>query len=134
MQRSGSILVVDDEPTIVDLLIEILTDAGYVAYSAPEGAGLLGAIARHRPALLMLDVRMPGLHGAALIAQVREVSRVTMPIVVMTTAPRDAAPLLVPEAIECLAKPFDLDDLLGCVARYVQPFQAADQPLAPCAP
>ena len=32
------ILVVDDEPTIVDLLIEILTDAGYVAYSMPPGA------------------------------------------------------------------------------------------------
>ena len=131
MQRNGSILVVDDEPTIVDLLIEILTDAGYVAYSAPDGAGPLDAIARHRPALLMLGVRMPGLHGAPLIAQVREIGRATMPIVVMTTAPRDADRLLVSESIECLAKPFDLDDLLVCVARYVQPSQAAGQRLAP---
>jgi DNA-binding response OmpR family regulator len=133
VQPNGSIMVVDHEPTIVDLLIEILTDAGYVAYSAPDHAGMLDAIARHSPALLMLGVRLPGLHGAALIAQVREVGSATMPIVVMTTAPRDADPLLVPESIEFLSKPFDLDDLLACVARYVQPLQAADQRLAPCA-
>jgi hypothetical protein len=33
-------------------------------------------------------------------------------------------PLLVPGAIECLAKPFDLDDLLACVVRFVQPVAA----------
>ena len=129
MQRTGNILVVDHEPTIVNLLIEILTDAGYMAYSAPDGAGALAAIARHPPALLLLDVRMPVLHGGALIAQVRAVGPAAMPIVVMTTAPRAADPLLVPESIEFLAKPFDLDDLLACVARYVQPSQAADQRL-----
>ncbi|MEO7910371.1 MAG: sigma-54-dependent Fis family transcriptional regulator, partial [Roseiflexaceae bacterium] len=50
-----------------------------------------------------------------------------IPIVVMTTAPRDAAPLLVRGASECLAKPFNLNELLACVARYVQPDQRADQ-------
>jgi DNA-binding response OmpR family regulator len=130
MQRTGSILVVDHEPTIVDLLVEILTDEGYIAYSAPDGAGALATIARTSPALLMVDVRMPGLHGAELIAQVCEVGPATMPIVVMTTTPHDADPLLVPESIEFLAKPFDIDDVLACVARYVQPFQAADHSAA----
>jgi DNA-binding response OmpR family regulator len=50
-----------------------------------------------------------------------------IPIVVMTTAPHDAAPLLMLGVGECLAKPFDLDELLACVARYVQPDQRADQ-------
>ena len=124
MQRTGSILVVDQESTIVDLLIEILTDAGYLAYAAPPGEALV-ALVRYPPALLLLDVQLPGLHGAALIAQVREVSLATMPIVAMTTEPREAAPLRIPRSIEFLAKPFDLDDLLACVARYVQPSQAA---------
>jgi CheY-like chemotaxis protein len=44
MQRTGNILVVDYEPTIADLLIEILTDAGYIAYSMPPGAPALGEI------------------------------------------------------------------------------------------
>ena len=130
MQRTGNILVVDYEPTIADLLIEILTDAGYVAYSMPPGAPALAAIARYPPALLLLDIRRPAMDGAALIARVREVAPATMPIVVLTTAPRDADPLLVPESIELLAKPFDLDDLLACVARHVRPAQAVDQRLA----
>jgi DNA-binding response OmpR family regulator len=130
MTRTGSILVVDYEPTIVDLLIEILTDAGYVAYSALPGAPALAAIARYPPALLLLDIRRPAMDGAALIARVREVGPATMPIVVLTTAPRAIAPLIVPESIELLAKPFDLDDLLVCVARHVRPAQAADQRLA----
>ncbi len=132
MQRTGTILVIDYEPTIVDLLIEILTDAGYVAYSVPPGAPALTAIARHPPALLLLDVQRPDKDGAALIARVREVGSATMPIVMMTTAPRAIDPLIVPESIELLVKPFDLDDLLACVARHVQPAQAVDQRLAPC--
>jgi DNA-binding response OmpR family regulator len=130
MTCTGSILVVDYEPTIVDLLVEILTDAGYVAYSALPGAPALAAIARYPPALLLLDIRRPAMDGAALIAGVREVAPATMPIVVLTTAPRAIAPLIVPESIELLAKPFDLDDLLVCVARHVRPAQAADQRLA----
>src|SRR5690349_3792682 len=132
VQRTGNILVVDDEPTIVDLLIEILTDAGYIAYAAPPGAPALAAIARYLPALLLLDIRRPDKDGAALIARMREVASATMPIVMMTTAPRDIDPLIVSESVDLLAKPFDLDDLLACVARHVQPTQAADQRLALC--
>ena len=130
MQCTGSILVVDHDPTLVDLLVEILTDEGYVAYLARDDAGALATIAQHPPALLMLDVLMPGLHGAALLAQVRAVGPATMPIVVMTTAPHDAEPLLVPDSIECLAKPFDLDDLLARVARYVRPAPPVEELLA----
>jgi DNA-binding NtrC family response regulator len=121
---TNNILVVDPEPTIVDMLVEILADEGYIAYSAPDGAGALAAIARHPPALLMLDVRMPGLHGAELITQVCEVGPATMPIVLMSTARCDAAPQLTPRLFECLPKPFYIEDLLACVARYVQPLAA----------
>jgi DNA-binding response OmpR family regulator len=61
---------------------------------------------------------------------VRATSLATVPIVVMTTAPGDAELLLAQESIECLAKPFDLNDLLACIARYVQPAQALDHPAA----
>jgi hypothetical protein len=46
---------------------------------------------------------------------------------VHATMPRDVAPLLVPGSIACLAKPFAIDDLLACVACYVQPSQVEDQ-------
>ena len=127
MRPTGSILVVDREPIIVDLLVEILTEAGYIAYTAPDGAGARVAIARHRPALILLDVGCPGMCGVELIEHVRAADPAIIPIVVMTTAPRDAGSLLVLGVGECLAKPFDLDELLACVARYVQPDQRANQ-------
>ncbi len=124
MPPIGSILVVDREPTIAELLVEILTDAGYVAYSVPDSAGALVALTRHPPALIVLDVGRLGIRGAALIEELRAAGLATMRIVVMTTAPRDAAHLLGMGAVACLSKPFDLDEVLACVARYVQPVQA----------
>ena len=134
MPRMGSILVVDREPTIVDLLVEILTDESYVAYSAPSGADALATIARHPPALILLDMQMSDMSGAELIARVRIGGLTTLPIVLLSTVSLHTAPLLVPGLIECLAKPFDLDDLLACVARYVQPAAAVDQRSARGAP
>jgi DNA-binding response OmpR family regulator len=129
MTCTGSILIIDREPTIVDLLVEILTDAGYIAYTTPDDASALAAIAHLPPALLLLDLGRPGTHGAMRIETLRRACLASMPIVLMTTAPYDAAPLLVPGVIECLTKPFDLDALLACVARYLRPAQAL-QPLA----
>jgi two-component system, OmpR family, alkaline phosphatase synthesis response regulator PhoP len=129
VQPTSGILVVDSEPTIVDLLLEILTDEGYIAYTMAGGIGGLVAIVRHPPALILLDVGRPGMLDAELIEHVGEAVLATTPMVLMATAPRDAAPLLALGAVECLAKPFDLDDLLACVARYVQPALAAYNPL-----
>ena len=122
MHRTGNILVVDDEPTIGDLIVEALTDEGYIAYSVPYDAALI-AIARYLPALLLLDSGRRGIRSAELIAQLHRAGLATMPMVVMTTAPDAAGSLLISGALKCLAKPFDLDDLLACVACYVQPAQ-----------
>jgi CheY-like chemotaxis protein len=130
MQSISAILVIDNDAAIADLVVEILTDEGYIAYAALSGADALASITRHAPALLLLDLRMPSMSGAELLAYLRGASLATMPMVLMTAAPQDAAPLLVPGAIECLAKPFDLDDLLACVARFMQPAPAvADTPV-----
>ncbi|HET9223512.1 MAG TPA: hypothetical protein VFO07_13455 [Roseiflexaceae bacterium] len=77
---------------------------------------------------------MSNMSAAELIAQVRAGGLATLPIVLLSTVSHHATPLLVPELIECLDKPFDLDDLLACVACYVQPPAAVDQPSAHRAP
>lgn len=130
MIPTGSILVIDDELAIAGLIVEFLTDEGYVVYSALNSADAATLIAQNPPRLILLDLGHPTTPGTALIGQVRAASRATIPLVLMTTAPHKAAPLLVPGAIECLAKPFDLSDLLACVARYVRPDQATAQALA----
>jgi len=126
MSHTGNILVVDSEPTIVELLVELLTDEGYIVHSARNGAGALAAIARQGLSLILLDVRTPGISGDEVIAQLRATGLATMPIVLMATSPHEAAPLLAQGSIECLAKPFDLDDVLACVARYAQPARTVE--------
>ena len=130
MLQTSSILIIDQEPTIADLLVEILTDAGYIAYTAPDDTSALAAIAHLPPALLLQDLGRPSMHSAQRIETMRQAGLATTPMVLMTTTPHDAAPLLVPGAVECLAKPFDLDDLFACVARYVQPLAAEPASLA----
>jgi DNA-binding response OmpR family regulator len=125
VQRTGNILVVDNDAAIVEMIVDVLTEEGYVAYSAPNGARALAIIARYPPALLLLNLWMPSMSGAELLAQLRATGLLTMPIVLVTAAPQEAAPLLVPGAITCLAKPFDLNNLLACVARYVRPVYSA---------
>ncbi len=126
MTCTGSILIIDREPIIIDLLVEILTDAGYIAYAAPDDASALALIAHHPPALLLLDLGCPGTNHPQRIETMRQAGLATIPIVLMTTALHNAAPLLVPGMIECLSKPFDLDELFACIARYVIPAQAVE--------
>jgi DNA-binding response OmpR family regulator len=133
MPRTGSILVIDHDPTIVELLVELLTDEGYVVYGAANGAHALAALALHPPLLILLDLGRPGMSDVQLIAQMRRACLTAVPIVLMATELRDVERLFVPESFECLVKPFDLDDLLACVACHVQLADAPDQPLAHCA-
>lgn len=124
MQSTRIILVIDDDAALADLVVEVLTDEGYVAYAVSDGVAALAIIARQPPALIVLDMRMPDMSGAELIAYLCGAGLAAMPIVLLTASPQDAAPLLVPGAIECLTKPFDIEDLLARVAHFVQPAPA----------
>jgi DNA-binding response OmpR family regulator len=123
MLRRGNILVVDGEPAIADLLVELLTDAGYAALTASDGPSAFWLIINYAPALLLLDMQLPDMPGSELIAQLRGAGVAAMPIVLMSTMPGDAERHEL-GACRYLAKPFDIDEVLTCVAGYVQPIAA----------
>ena len=87
MYSTSSILIIDDDLAIVDLLVEVLTDEGYIAYALSPSDSALASIVRHPPALILLDMRMPGLSSAELIAQLRDGRLAPIPIVLITAAP-----------------------------------------------
>jgi len=62
-ERLGRVLVVDDEPANVELLVRRLQGNGYETLSATNGHDALGIAARERPDLILMDVMMPGLDG-----------------------------------------------------------------------
>lgn len=116
---TGPILIVDDDAAIRYSLSEILEMEGYPVSTAADGTAALRQVEAVRPALLLLDMRMPGLSGWDVASALRQ-RNIAVPILVMTAA-QDARHWA--EQIGAngyLAKPFDLDDLLESVARLLR--------------
>lgn len=114
------ILVVDDEPAIRSLLVELLEAEGYAAVSAPNGRIAVDLAARERPDLVLSDVMMPELDGPGMVRSLRAAPELAdVPIVLMSAA--DGAAPLDPTIAAFIPKPFDLDDLLAVVARSLRP-------------
>ncbi len=69
---SAKILVVDDDPAILDLLVRILQRDNYIAITATNGLEALEAVAREAPDLILLDVTMPMLDGFAVCQRLKD--------------------------------------------------------------
>lgn len=121
MLQTETILVVDDDPSIAALIAEVLTDEGYAVRLAYDASSALAAIATQAPALVLADLLLPGMSGLELLRMVRAQGHADLPIILMTAAADRAADLTTQGATACLLKPFDIDELLACVARYVSP-------------
>jgi CheY-like chemotaxis protein len=117
---TGDILVIDDDDAIVSFITELLTEEGYAVRGVLSGRDALRAVTERRPALVLLDLRMAGLHGEDVLVYLHSAHR-SVPVAIITAEPRLAAPLVERYKIECIAKPFDIDALLDCVRRYVRP-------------
>jgi len=112
------VLIVDDDPAIVEVIQMILATEGYSVLSATNGQEALDAITTVHPGLVLLDLNMPVMSGWELIDQLRN-SRISIPVVLVTAgqlAREEAARLNVAGH---LAKPFDLEDLLAIVDQFV---------------
>ena len=120
MQRAGSILVVDDQIEIVELVVDFLRDEGYNVRGVTDGAAALAAIETQPPAMVLLDMFMPHMTGTELWEYLQQHGLADIPVVLMTASPNAAENLLAQGATDYLAKPFDLDQLLACVERYVR--------------
>ena len=113
---SSRILVVDDDPSQRQLLAGFLSQCGYAVSTAESGAAALDLLAGQDIALLISDVRMPGLSGLDLV---RELSKhPAPPAVLLVTAyadVRDAVQAMRLGVVNYLEKPVDLDELRGLV-------------------
>ena len=117
-----TILVVDDEPSIVDLVRFTLEDAEVRVVEASDGAEALVIARRIRPDLILLDVQMPRLDGLEVCRQLRqEPAFARAPIILLTAAGQEAdrARGLGAGADEYLTKPFSPLALLALVEALV---------------
>lgn len=114
------ILVVDDEFTVVDTLVDLLEWEGYRVMAASNGTAGLALMEGEKPDLVLVDFMMPGMNGIEMLDQMRGDQRLrSVPAVLMT-----AAPMALPadgtwDAL--LPKPFGLDALVGTLRRLAPP-------------
>ena len=118
--HQNTVLVVDDDTSILDTVSSILSGEGYDVISASTGEEALAAVARTKPLVILLDMRMPVMDGWA-VARALRAQGIKVPIVVMTAA--ESAKRWADEvgAEGYLAKPFGLDALLDTVERFRKP-------------
>ena len=114
------ILVIDDDPAILDTVTEILEDEGYLVEQATNGAEGLKLLERIDPALVVLDMRMPVLDGWGFMRSLHE-RGIRLKILVMTAAQDARRWAQEIGADGYLAKPFDLIDLIDAVERLRRP-------------
>jgi DNA-binding response OmpR family regulator len=111
------ILIMDDDPTIADLLTEAFADEGYETFMTTQSLRFYDAVQEHRPDLILLDLMMPYLDGRDELMLLSMVDH-HIPVIVVTAflaAGKEAEDLHDKGVAHIVYKPFDLDKLVGLV-------------------
>lgn len=108
-----TILIVDDDVCIGDMLQEVLVKEGYRAARAYSGTEALLYLSGNRPDLILLDLMLPGLSGEELLPPIEGI-----PVIVVSARSEtaDKVDLLLSGADDYITKPFDTDELLARIA------------------
>jgi two-component system response regulator GlrR len=117
----AEILLVDDDPDLLQLITLRLSSAGYRVSTAASGEEALGKLAARRPDVVITDLRMDGMDGLALFDRIRS-DAPSLPVILLT------AHGTVPDAVDAtqrgifafLTKPFDGHELLAQVGRALR--------------
>jgi len=136
MSHSETICVIDDDRSIRWVLEKALGGAGYTVTSYETADAALQAISTQEPAVVMTDIRMPGMDGLELLQQLDQ-RHPDLPVIIMTAHSDldSAVSAYKGGAFEYLPKPFDVDEAVALVGRaldaraqqdVVMPAQAVD--------
>ena len=111
--KTQTIMIVDDDIPIGDLLEEVLTREGYGVSRAYSGTEALLLLSGSRPDLILLDLMLPGLVGEEVLPQIQGI-----PVIVVSARAdvQDKVDLLLGGAVDYITKPFDTRELLARIA------------------
>jgi two-component system response regulator ResD len=130
----GSVLVVDDEPTIAEVVARYLERAGYRTRVACDGAQALELVARQRPDLVVLDLMLPGVDGLEVMRRLREQDRERIALILLTAKGEESDRIIGLRlgADDYVVKPFSPAELVArvdAVLRRVDTSPAQEAPI-----
>lgn len=116
------LLIVDDDPTLVNLLKETLQAEGHSVDTAYDGNSALEKISQQSPDALVVDVNMPGISGLEVTKTLRSQPATRhLPILLLTgEAAKDVISIDNDPRLSCLEKPVDLDTLTARLRQILQ--------------
>jgi CheY-like chemotaxis protein len=118
------VLVVEDDEDTRGALAELLADEGYSVSEASNGATALRRMQSQTPDLVLLDLGLPELHGEDLLRRkAADPALAAIPVIVLTGAMR---PRALPGVSAMLAKPFDVEEILALVRRFIGPAERTE--------
>jgi EAL domain-containing protein (putative c-di-GMP-specific phosphodiesterase class I) len=119
--EGASVLVVDDDPQLLEICDAVLTEAGYRVALAGDGAAALAILAKQTFDVVLTDISMPGMNGLQLLRAVRR-RDLDVPVLLMTGNPEMATAVEALEqgAMRYLVKPLTADEITGAVEKAVR--------------
>ena len=114
------ILIVEDDPDILAMMVTALGDEGYRVATAQDGEEALASARRDRPDLIVLDLMLPRMNGLQFRAeQRRDPELSSIPIICLSGASHAATVALELGTGDCLAKPVNFDRLLALITKLL---------------
>ena len=118
-EGAGTVLVVDDDPVVRDVITRHLKREGYRVIAAADGEQALTRAAEYRPDVITLDVLMPRTDGWAVLDALKSDSAISDIPVIMTTIVENRNLGFALGAVDYINKPIEQDQLLEAVAKHI---------------
>jgi DNA-binding response OmpR family regulator len=117
-----TIVILDDEFSLTDVLATALSNAGFRVHTGANGALGLELISEHVPDLVLLDYMMPGLDGPSVLRAMRADERLArIPVLIMSSLPESIVGGNCTGYATFLRKPFLFEAVLAAVERAIAP-------------
>jgi CheY-like chemotaxis protein len=126
MNQQSDILLVEDEPVVVDAACRILNSEGFTVDEVPSAEEALKRVPSGSYKLIISDLMLPGISGIELIKKIK-ILNATVPIIIITgyAMLENAVKSFKVGAFDLIPKPFDFEELLGVVYRAMKYFNKA---------
>jgi two-component sensor histidine kinase len=118
----GRILIIDDDPASLKMLTEMLAERGYAVHPANEGELGLRFVQRTPPDLILLDIRMPGIDGYQVCANLRDnPATAGIPVIFLSSMDRalDKVKAFRCGGVDYIVKPFEAEEVLARIQTHL---------------